>query len=116
MRILDQSGRELLAPDWRLGRVVPETLEYPPEPADCGRAEVFHYETVALYPEGREVRRVVDLPEIPPRSAATRREQILRFIPYTAEELAALPSDPMADIDSMLVAHELRLTLMELGL
>ena len=53
--------------------------------------EVWHYETVAEYPNGgREVRRVVDVPGVEARDAYDETVKIYVYIPYTEEELAEM--------------------------
>ena len=77
--------------------------------------EKFHYALVKEYPGGgREVRKIIDQPALPAKPAWEEFEQILRYIPYTPAELA-LATDRAADTDAMLLDHELRLALLELG-
>ena len=88
MKIIDETGAVVGNPDLTLGYLTDDTqpLEHPAQEAV---AEVAHYETVAEYPGGRDVQRVVDVPGVPARPAWTEQLPIKRYIRYTAEELAA---------------------------
>lgn len=93
MKIIDETGAVLENPDLTLGYLVDgtEPLEHP---AVEGVEEVFHYETVAEYPSGgKDVRKVIDVPGAAARDAWTEQVPILRYIRYTAEELAALEEE-----------------------
>ena len=88
MKILDENGAVVTAPDLPLGYLAADTepLEHPAvEPV----AEAAHYETVAEYPGGgKDVRKVIDVPGTPGCEAWTEQVPIQRYILYTAEELA----------------------------
>ena len=133
MKIIDETGAVVENPDLTLGYLTDDTqpLEHPAQEAV---AEVAHYETVAEYPGGRDVQRVVDVPGVPARPAWTEQLPIKRYIRYTAEELAAqeearkkqeakdkLPETvatlqaALADADALNVDQDYRLTLLELG-
>lgn len=117
MRILDQQGAELATFDQAKGALRQERLLLAHHEAVAAQAEEFHYEVEATYPNGgQDLKKVVDTPEILAQEAWDEYEDILRFVPYTAEELEAL-AQPTAqdDADAMLVDHELRLTLLELA-
>ena len=89
MKILDETGVVIENPDLTLGYLVGDTepLEHP---AVEGVEEVFHYETVAEYPNGgKDVRKVIDTPGVPAKAAWTEQVPIQRYIRYTEEELAA---------------------------
>ena len=89
MKIIDENGAAIEAPDLTLGYLVDDT-EPVEHPAVEGVEEVSHYETVAKYPNGgRDVQRVVDVPGVPARPAWTEQLPIKRYIRYTAEELVA---------------------------
>ena len=89
MKILDETGAVIESPDLTLGYLTDDTEEIT-HPAVEGVEELFHYETVAEYPNGgRDVQRVVDVPGVPARPAWTEQLPIKRYIRYTAEELAA---------------------------
>lgn len=53
-----------------------------------GVQEVWHYETVAEYPNGgKDVRRVVDVPGVEEKAAWYEDIPIQIYVPYTQEEL-----------------------------
>ena len=134
MKIIDENGAAIEAPDLTLGYLVDDT-EPVEHPAVEGVEEVSHYETVAKYPNGgRDVRKVIDVPGVPAQAAWTEQVPVQRYIRYTAEELAAqeearkkqeakdkLPETVVAlqaaleDADALNVDQEYRLTLLELG-
>ena len=88
MRILDENNVELQSPDLSKGRLVEERLFISHHPAVEAAAEQWHYETIAEYPGGgKDVARVVDVPGTAPRKAWDEYEDILRYTPYTQEEL-----------------------------
>ena len=89
MKILDETGAVIENPDLTLGYLTDSTEEIT-HPAVEGVEELFHYETVAEYPNGgKDVRRVIEVPGVPGQDAWTEQVPIQRYILYTAEELAA---------------------------
>ena len=89
MKIIDENGAAIETPDLTLGYLVYDT-EPVEHPAVEGMEELFHYETVAEYPNGgRDVRKVVDRPGVQAQEAWTEQVPIQKYIRYTAEELAA---------------------------
>lgn len=92
MRILDESGKELIesATLHETGRLVPETIQTVFHAAVEAVKEVCHYETVAEYPNGgKDIELVVDTPGRPAADAYWETEDILRFVPFTEAEIAA---------------------------
>lgn len=88
MRILDENNAELTAPDLEQGYLKKERILIAHHPAVPGVPEQWHYETIAEYPGGgKDVARVVDVPGTAPRKAWDEYEDILRYTPYTQEEL-----------------------------
>ena len=76
-------------PDLSLGYLTASTRTVHHEAVE-GVQEVWHYETVAEYPNGgRDVRKVIDVPGVPAQAAWTEQIPVQRYIRYTAEELAA---------------------------
>lgn len=91
MRILDKDNKEIKesAVDNEKGYLVQETIIVAHHEAAGEVQEVFHYETIAEYPNGgKDVKRVIDVPYQPAREAYDEKENILRYTLYTAEELA----------------------------
>lgn len=94
MRIIDKDGADLIAPDLALGRLEPETILVAQHPAVEAVAEVWHYEVIATYPNGgQDLEKVVDVPGVPAVDAWDEYEDILRYIPYTPEELAEMEAN-----------------------
>ena len=122
MKILDENNVELPSPDLSKGRLVEERLFISHHPAVEAAAEQWHYETIAEYPNGgRDVKRVIDVPGAEAQDAWDEYETVQRYVPYTEEELAAMEEarnkpTPQDDADAMMIDHEYRLTIMELGL
>ena len=118
MKILDENNVELPSPDLSKGRLVEERLFISHHEAVEAVAEQWHYETAAVYENGgRDVKKVIDIPGVEARDAWDEYETVQRYIPYTDEELEAMNApSPQDDMDAMLVDHELRLTMLELGI
>ena len=91
MRILDKNNKEIIesAVDNEKGYLVQETIVVAHHEAAGEVQEVFHYATIAEYPNGgKDVKRVIDVPYQPPREAYDEKETIMRYKLYTSEELA----------------------------
>lgn len=89
MKILDETGAVVENPDLTLGYLTASTEEIT-HPAVEGVEELFHYETVAEYPNGgKDVRKVVDRPGVKAQEEWVEQVPIQKYIRYTAEELAA---------------------------
>lgn len=101
MKIIDSNGVEITNPDLTLGYLKQETQTVHHD-AVTGVEEVSHYETEtlpdgtpAIYydadgrEKGRDVRKVVDVPGVDPQPAWDEEVPVMRYIRYTAEELAA---------------------------
>lgn len=89
MRILDFENNEILNPDYELGHAEPEEIVTAHHEAVEAVEEVWHYETLRVYPNGgKDVVRVVDVPGVPAQEAWDETETILRWHPYSEEELA----------------------------
>ena len=118
MRILDLNGMELEKPDLSLGYLTEEEILISHHEAVEAVAEQWHYETAAVYENGgRDVKKVIDIPGVEAKDAWDEYETVQRYIPYTDEELEAMNApSPQDDMDAMLVDHELRLTMLELGI
>lgn len=101
MKIIDNNGNPIEAPDLTKGYLKPETQTIHHD-AVTGVEEVSHYETETLpdgtpavyydadgREKGRDVRKVVDVPGVDPQPAWDEEVSVMRYIRYTAEELAA---------------------------
>ena len=122
MRILDLNGMELENPDLSLGYLTEEEILISHHEAVEAVAEQWHYETVAEYPNGgKDVAKVIDAPGVKAQDAWDEYETVQRYVPYTEEELAAIEEarnkpTQQDDVDAMMIDHEYRLTILELGL
>ena len=122
MRILDLNGMELENPDLSLGYLQEEKILIVHREAVEAVEEQWHYETVAEYPNGgKDVAKVIDAPGVEAKDAWDEYETIQRYVPYTEEELAAMEEarnkpTQQDDVDAMMIDHEYRLTILELGL
>ena len=122
MKILDENNVELPSPDLSKGRLVEEQLFISHHPAVEAAAEQWHYETIAEYPNGgKDVKKIVDIPGVEAQDAWDEYETIQLYVPYTEEELAAMEEarnkpTQQDDVDAMMIDHEYRLTILELGL
>lgn len=122
MKIFDENDVEIQNPDYNLGYCRPDQILVAHHEAVEAVQEVWHYRTVAEYPNGgRDVEKVVDVEGVEARDAYDEFEDILRYILYTEEELAAMEAErrkprPDDDRDAMLVDLEYRVTLLELDL
>lgn len=101
MKIIDSNGNPIETPDLAKGYLKQETQTIHHDSV-AGVEEVSHYETEtfpdgtpAIYydadgrEKGRDVRKVVDVPGVDPQPAWDEKVPVMRYILYTAEELAA---------------------------
>ena len=122
MRILDLNGMELENPDLSFGYLREEKILIVHHEAMEAVEEQWHYETVAEYPNGgKDVAKVIDAPGVEAQDAWDEYETVQRYVPYTEEELAAMEEarnkpTQQDDVDAMMIDHEYRLTILELGL
>lgn len=122
MRILDSNNVEIESPDLSLGYLTEDNILIAHHEAVEAVEEQWHYETVAEYPNGgKDVAKVIDAPGVEAKDAWDEYEMVQRYVPYTEEELAAMEEEqnkptPQDDIDAMMIDHEYRLTILELGL
>ena len=89
MRILDANNNEITSPDLTLGHLEKESVFVKHHEPIKEIEETGHHEVIAEYPEtgGKDVKWVVDIPGVAARDAWDEYEEIMRYIPYTAEEL-----------------------------
>ena len=88
MRILDQDHKELTNPDLSQGKLVEDRIIVRHHQEIKAIPDQFHYETIAKYPNGgKDVAVVVDIPGKAGVPAWDEYENILRYVPYTQEEL-----------------------------
>lgn len=151
MKIIDETGIVLTTePDLEAGYLV-EDVEVVHHDAVEGTAPQWHRETAKLpdgspaiyYRDGKEIGRdmvkVIDVPGVDPQPAWDEEVPLMRYIRYTAEELAQRENEKQeaqqrqdtldklpqtlaalqaaqADADALNVDQAYRLTLLELGI
>lgn len=151
MKIIDETGVVLTTePDLEAGYLV-EDVEVTHHDAVEGTAPQWHRETAKLpdgspaiyYRDGKEIGRdmvkVIDVPGVDPQPAWDEEVPVMRYIRYTAEELAQREKEKQeaqqrqevldklpetlaalqaaqADADALNVDQAYRLTLLELGI
>ena len=80
-------------PDLTLGYLKPSTRTEHHEAVE-GVQEVWHYETVAEYPNGgKDIRKVVDVPGVAAQAALEEEIPIQIYVPYTQEELDRMEAE-----------------------
>ena len=80
-------------PDLTLGYLRAGTRTEHHEVAE-GVTEVWHYETVAEYPNGgKDIRKVVDVPGVEAKAAWDEVIPIQIYVPYTQEELNRMEAE-----------------------
>ena len=91
MRIFDENGNLLDSYDESKGRLVEERLFVCHHEAIKAVEEQGHWETIAEYPNGgKDVEWIVDVEAVEAQETWDEYEDILRYIPYTEEELAEI--------------------------
>lgn len=87
MKIIDNNGNPIEAPDLTKGYLKPETQTVHHD-AVAGVEEVWHYE-FKTYPNGGKDRwKVVDVPGVAAKEAYDEEVEVQRYVLYTADELA----------------------------
>ena len=112
MKIIDETGSVLTTePDLEAGYLV-EAVEVVHHDAVEGTAPQWHRETAKLpdgspaiyYRDGKEIGRdmvkVIDVPGVDPQPAWDEEVPVMRYIRYTAEELAQREADKKAAEDA----------------
>ena len=93
MEIYNENMELIENPDLSLGYIKPGTRTEHHEAVE-GVQEVWHYETVAEYPNGgKDVQRVVDVPGVEAKPAWDEEIPIQIYVPYTQEELDRMEAE-----------------------
>ena len=91
--IYNEQMERIENPDLTLGYLRPGTRTEHHEAVE-GVQEVWHYETVAEYPNGgKDVQRVVDVPGVEAKPAWDEEIPIQIYVPYTQEELDRMEAE-----------------------
>jgi hypothetical protein len=89
MRILDEQNNVLESIDEAKGYLQKDSLFVCHHEAVEAVREQGHWETIKEYPNGgKDVEWVIDVPAVEAKEAWDEYEDILRFVAYTAKELA----------------------------
>ena len=93
MEIYNERMERIENPDLSLGYLVPGTRTEHHEAVE-GVTEVWHYETVAIYPNGgKDIRKVVDVPGVAAQAAWDEEIPIQIYVPYTQDELDRIEAE-----------------------
>ncbi len=88
MKMIDEHDQVIENPDLSLGRLVPDRLLIAHHPAEPEVQEQSHTEVTKTYPNGgKDLRRVIDTAYSPAKEAWDEYEDVMRYIPYTPQEL-----------------------------
>lgn len=93
MEIYNENMELIEKPDLTLGYLKPGTRTEHHEAVE-GVHEVWHYKTVAEYPNGgKDVQKVVDVPGVEAQAAWNEEIPIQIYVPYTQEELDRIEAE-----------------------
>ena len=91
--IYNENMERIENPDLTLGYLKPGTRTEHHEAVE-GVQEVWHYETVAEYPNGgKDIRKVVDVSGVEAQAAWDEEILIQIYVPYTQEELDRMEAE-----------------------
>lgn len=91
--IYNEQMERIENPDLTLGYLRPGVRTEHHEAVD-GVTEVWHYETVAEYPNGgKDIQKVIDVPGVAARAAWDEEIPIQIYVPYTQEELDRMEAE-----------------------
>lgn len=91
--IYNENMERIENPDLSLGYLTDSTRTEHHEAVE-GVQEVWHYETVAEYPNGgKDIRKVVDVPGVEAREAWDEEIPIQIYVPYTQDELDRIEAE-----------------------
>ena len=91
--IYNENMERIENPDLTLGYLKSGTRSVHHEAVE-GVTEVWHYETVAEYPNGgKDVRKVVDVPGVEAQAEWDEEIPIQIYVPYTQEELDRMEAE-----------------------
>lgn len=122
MRILDENNIEILNPNLTLGHLINDKIFIAHHEAIEPIEEVWHYETIAEYPNGgKDIAKVIDIPAVEAKEAWDEYEDIQRYIVYTEDELkniqeSNLKNTPISQFDLQTIEAKLTAILNYQGL
>ncbi len=109
MKIIDKNGEVVVNPDLKLGRLEQDRILVAHHPAQPEVQEQSHTEVTKTYPNGgKDLRRVVDVAFTPAKEAWDEYEDVLRYIPYTPQELEQMqkyvaPDERLAALEAAMM-------------
>lgn len=93
LEIYNENMERIESPNLTLGYLKPGTRTVHHEAVE-GVQEVWHYETVAEYPNGgKDVHKVVDVPGVEAKAAWDEEIPIQIYVTYTQEELDRIEAE-----------------------
>lgn len=93
MEIYNQNMERIENPDLSIGYLTPSTRTEHHEAVE-GVEEVWHYETIAEYPNGgKDIAKVIDAPVVEAKDAWDEEIPIQIYVPYTQEELDRMEAE-----------------------
>ena len=91
--VYDEAGNLVEDPDLSIGRLKTDIRTVHHDAVE-GVEEVWHWETIAEYPNGgKDVEKVVDVPGVEAKDAWDEKIPIYIYIPYTQEELDEMEAE-----------------------
>lgn len=91
--IYNEQMEHIENPDLTLGYLRPSTRTEHHDAVE-GVTEVWHYETIAEYPNGgKDVQKVIDVPGVAARAAWDEEIPIQIYVPYTQEEFDRIDAE-----------------------
>lgn len=91
--IYNEQMERIENPDLTLGYLRPGTRTEHHEAVE-GVQEVWHYETVAEYPNGgKDIRKAVDVPGVEAQAAWDEEIPVQIYVPYTQDELDRMEAE-----------------------
>ena len=91
--IYNENMKHIENPNLTLGYLRPGTRTEHHEAVE-GVTEVWHYETIAEYPNGgKDIRKVVDVPGVAVQASWDEEIPIQIYVPYTQEELDRMEAE-----------------------
>lgn len=98
--VYDEAGNLVENPDLTLGRLKADTRTVHHDAVE-GVEEVWHWKTIAEYPNGgKDLEKVVDVPGVEAKDAWDEKVPIYIYILYTPEELAAIEEEKNKPTDA----------------
>lgn len=116
MKVVDINNTEIFSYDLSLGYLVEDKIFVTHYPAIEPIPERFHYEVVKEYPNGgKDLMKIIDVPETPGREAYDLYEDVLRYIPYPSGTFVNNDVDKQRALEDRIAELEAALELLLSG-